>query len=94
LWLKEIIIGRDLDNGVVGKPEPFRVEWTDPQNRRIENHDWPIPEEQVREIGKAHIKQESRPQPPTWRETTATGWLVARDPTRITAGFAGVLVVQ
>lgn len=61
LWLVEEITGQDLDqDGETGQPrepEPFLVEWTDGQNRRQERHHWPVPEEQVREIAKAHLMQ-------------------------------------
>jgi hypothetical protein len=60
LWFVETITGKDLDGDrEKGKPEkePFPVEWTDKENKKQERHYWPIPEEQVREIGKAHLHQ-------------------------------------
>jgi len=61
LWLVEIITGKDWDKDhQIGQPrklEPFCVDWTDRENKRKEKHYWPIPEEQVREIGKAHLRR-------------------------------------
>jgi len=60
----ERIFKKDINqDGLIGgqqesvprKAEPFEVVWTDPEKRQLQLHGWPVPEEQVKEVGEAYF---------------------------------------